>query len=376
MTEAMERPVQRESESGALEPVKPATSSRVEVRDRGFLALLTRLDCAIALSSDDARLILIGPGRDTISLSAVVLPRMRGLAAHGNLIAAGAADSVHVFHTHPGLAETVPDALDTFDAVYVPRATHFTGRCDLHDMAFVGGAIIAVNTRYSCICRVDGRHSFTPIWRPPFITAIRPEDRCHLNGMALLGNELRYVSMLGMSDEPGGWRESFVEGGGALMEAATGRVVAQGLSLPHSPRIIGGRLMCLESGRGHLVDIDVDSGESTILARLPGFTHGLSERGGVLFIGVSKLRARRPRKPIPLETEGIEPICGVIALDAHTFATLATLELSSGAEEIYDLQLLPGVRSPTIRSLEEAQRHHAIDLPGEAFWVSEVDLQS
>ena len=109
------------------------------------------------------------------------------------------------------------------------------------------------------------------------------------------------------------------------------------------------------------------------MARLPGFTHGLSELGGVLFIGVSKLRSRRPGRRLPLEEEEIDPICGVVALDAATFAIIGTLEITSGVEEVYDLQLLPGIRHPDIRSIEQARAHHAIDLPGEAFWASKPE---
>jgi uncharacterized protein (TIGR03032 family) len=361
--------------AAGLQPIRPETLATVTLQDRtgGFLSILSRLGCSLALSTDESRLLLVGPGTGTATMSSLVLPQLRGVAVQGDLLAVSAADNVHVFKTIGGLAPTMPDAPGVHDAVYLPRAVQFTGRCDLHDMAFVNGAIVAVNTRYSCICKIDGVHSFTPIWQPPFITALRPEDRCHLNGMAIFDNQLRYVTMLGLSDAPGGWRERFVEDGGLVMEAATGRVVASGLSLPHSPRIIGGRLLCLESGRGHLVQIDPDSGDKRILARLSGFTHGLCELGGVLFIGLSKLRSRRPDRPLPLEEDGIEPVCGVVALDAASFDVIGMIEISSGAEEVYDLQLLRGIRHPAIRNVAQAREHQAIELPGEAFWASEPE---
>ncbi len=173
----------------ALLPTPPATSSSVTLHDATgrFFAVLSQLGCSLALSTDDARLILIGAARRPGVDRRPVLPHMRGLAAQGDLIAVGSADGVHVYKATRSLAPVAPYAPDTFDAVYVPRAIQLTGRCDFHDMAFVNGAIVAVNTRYSCVCTVDGRHSFTPIWKPPFITQLRPEDRCHLNGMALLG---------------------------------------------------------------------------------------------------------------------------------------------------------------------------------------------
>src|SRR5947209_15759758 len=54
-----------------------------------------------------------------------------------------------------------------------------------------------VNTRFSCLCTIDRAHSFVPRWRPPYITALAPEDRCHLNGLGLVNGEVRYVTALG-----------------------------------------------------------------------------------------------------------------------------------------------------------------------------------
>ncbi len=38
---------------------------------------------------------------------------------------------------------------------------------------------------YNCLATPSERHSFTPIWKPPFISKIVKEDRCHLNGLAM-----------------------------------------------------------------------------------------------------------------------------------------------------------------------------------------------
>jgi hypothetical protein len=53
-----------------------------------------------------------------------------------------------------------------------------------------------VNTAFSCLCTLDGRHSFVPRWRPPFITSLAAEDRCHLNGMAMADGAPKYVTAL------------------------------------------------------------------------------------------------------------------------------------------------------------------------------------
>ena len=345
----------------------------VSLRDDGgrFRALIARLGCSLVLTADESRLLVFGAPGGRPSISVVGLPKVRGIAVDTDLIAVGTVDSMFVFKNTPGLAVSAPYAPRTYDAVYMPRAIYFTGRCDFHDMAFVEGNIMAVNTRYSCICTVDSRRSFTPVWKPPFISRLLPEDRCHLNGMAFDGKRLRYVTMLGRSDTPVGWRATYNPTGGLLMDAVSGAVLAGDLSLPHSPRLLGNQLYCLESGRGHLIQLDRKSGEKRFLARLPGFTHGLAEHRGVLFIGLSTLRYRRTETPLPLETDGVEPICGIAALDARTHEVLAIMQFATGLAEIYELQVLPNAARPDIRNVEQSRKHQAIEMPDLAFWSSD-----
>ena len=95
-----------------------------------------------------------------------------------------------------------------FDAVYVPRVGYTTGHLDVHDIAVeASGRVVFVNTMFGCLATLSDRASFTPLWRPPFVSAIAPEDRCHLNGLALRDGRVRYVTACGRTDVPEGWRE-------------------------------------------------------------------------------------------------------------------------------------------------------------------------
>jgi hypothetical protein len=49
-------------------------------------------------------------------------------------------------------------------------------------------------------CDVHSDYSFVPRWRPPFISALVAEDRCHLNGLAVVDGRARFVSALGETD--------------------------------------------------------------------------------------------------------------------------------------------------------------------------------
>lgn len=48
---------------------------------------------------------------------------------------------------------------------------------------------------------------FVPRWQPRFVTDLVAEDRCHLNGLAMVGGKPKYVTALGQTNEPRGWKE-------------------------------------------------------------------------------------------------------------------------------------------------------------------------
>ena len=66
------------------------------------------------------------------------------------------------------------------------RTAHYTGDIQAHECAWVGNEFWVVNTLFSCLSALHPYHSFAPRWMPPFISALIPEDRCHLNGLALV----------------------------------------------------------------------------------------------------------------------------------------------------------------------------------------------
>jgi uncharacterized protein (TIGR03032 family) len=113
---------------------------------------------------------------------------------------------------------------------------HVTGDIDIHEMAYgTDGELWLVNTRLSCLCTLAGAYSVVPRWRPPFVSAYDLTDRCHLNGMALREGQPAFVTALGATDRSEGWRANKAHGG-VLVEVAGGRIVAEGLFMPHSPR--------------------------------------------------------------------------------------------------------------------------------------------
>ena len=52
----------------------------------------------------------------------------------------------------------------------------------------------AVAWRMPCLISCgDSCRFFSPRWRPPFVSALAPEDRCHLNGLAMVDGVLLLV---------------------------------------------------------------------------------------------------------------------------------------------------------------------------------------
>jgi uncharacterized protein (TIGR03032 family) len=143
----------------------------------------------------------------------------------------------------------------------------------------------------------------------------------------------------------------------------SGAIVARGLSMPHSPRWHDGRLWLLESGTGGLVAIDRATGMKETVARLPGFTRGLSFAGPYAFIGLSKIRASSAMDGVPLAQRREELKCGVAVVDVRSGLTVALLEFQTAVEEIFDVQLLPGIRFPEVIGFQKGAIHHTFVVP-------------
>lgn len=261
---------------------------------------------------------------------------------------------------------------DGYDAVYVPTVGHTTGDLDIHDI-HVGadGRPIFVATLFNCIAAVSETHSFKPIWRPSFISALVPEDRCHLNGMAVdpVTREPAYVTMVSRSDVSDGWRDRRI-GGGILMDVRTNRVVAEGLSMPHSPRIhpdFPGRVWVLNAGTGFLGFVDVASGKFEEVAFCPGFVRGLSFAGRTALVGLSAARENRTFMGLPLDenlkSRDAEARCAVHVINLDTGTTDHWLRIEGVVRELYDVVALRGVARPQLLGFktDEIRRTLRID---------------
>jgi len=329
-----------------------------------FPALLRHLSASLLVSTYQAnKLLAIRAEGKGLSTLVRTFDRPMGLAADGRRLAVGTRTEVWLLRNAPDIAPRIEPA-GHHDACYLPRSCHVTGDIGIHEMAWAGEELWAVNTRFSCLCTLHPDYSFVPRWRPPFISALAAEDRCHLNGLALVAGGPKYATALGESDTAGGWRANKPQGG-CLLDVPTGNVVARSLSMPHSPRLHDGRLWLLESGTGQLVLVDPATGRRQRVAELPGFARGLALSGPYAFVGLSKIRATSAMDGVPLAERREQLKCGVAVVDLRRGQVIALLEFQTAVEEIFDVQLLPGLRFPEIMGFQKETLHHTFIIPPE-----------
>jgi uncharacterized protein (TIGR03032 family) len=273
----------------------PALAHR-EVRyeySRNLAPLLAHLGASLVVSTYQAgKLVVVGVDQQgALALSFHNFERAMGVAVRPDRLAVGTQSQVWFLRSAPDLAPRLAPA-GRHDACFLARSSHMTGDIHVHELTWAGEELWIVNTLFSCLCTLDERHSFVPRWRPPFITALAAEDRCHLNGMALEDGRARYVTALAETDTPQGWRPNKATSG-CLIDVPSGRTVARGFAMPHSPRVHQGQVWLLDSGMGRLVTVDPATGSVRAVAEQPGYARGLAFRGSHAFVGQSKIREKR-----------------------------------------------------------------------------------
>lgn len=327
--------------------------------------ILEQLGISLAVSTYQAgRVILVRSENGVINTHFRLFHKPMGITADAQRLTIGGANTVWYYRNMPAVAKKL-DPPGKHDACYLPRQIHVTGDIDIHEMAYAAdGTLWLVNTRFCALCTLDPDHSFNPQWRPPFVTALAPQDRCHLNGLAMVDGKPKYVTALGETDTQGGWRANKANGG-ILMDVETNEILLRGLSMPHSPRWYRDRLWVLESGEGALSWVDFPRRMTHMVAMLPGFTRGISFVGPLAFIGLSQVRESATFSGIPLVNRLKERTCGVWVVNIETGETLGFLRFEQGVQEIFAVQVLPA-RFPEMLEWSDPHLMNSYVLPDAA----------
>ena len=338
----------------ASEPVQEYRDIRCS-HSESLPALLAQLRLSVLISTyQTGHLVVVSARNGRLTLTFNQFDRAMGIAVKLGTVAVCTRKEVWFLRDAPDIAAKLPPPAQ-HDACFLARTSHFTDDIHAHEAAWIEGAgngggagrgeFWIVNTLFSCLSALHPLYSFAPRWRPPFISALRPEDRCHLNGLAVVNGQPRYVTALAETDTPSGWR-AVKNNGGCLIEVPSGRLLARGLCFPHSPRVEGNRVFFLHTGQGNLAMADSQTGQVTPVAAVPGVSRGLALHGGYAFVGLSKARSTLEGVPIVAEREKLR--CGLWVVDLRTGAIAAHLEFCTGVEEVFDVQVLPGIVSPFV----------------------------
>ncbi len=334
-------------------PTTPAEPPPLRsVHTTSFPAILAEFSASVLVTTYQAgKLVVLRNDGGVLNTHFRDFAKPMGLALAGSRLAIGTATEILEFHNVPEACIKL-DADDRLrrtrhDACFMPRRSHTTGDVAIHEMAWIDGEMWFVNTAFSCLATRSDANSFDPRWWPPFITELSPGDACHLNGLAVRDGRAAFVTALGRTAAAGGWREAKRDGG-VVLDVASGEIVAAGLAMPHSPRWHRGELWVLESGDGSIGRVDLRTGRYEAVARLPGFTRGMSLIGALAFVGLSQVRESAIFSGIPLVERLQERGCGVWAVNIDSGETAGFVRFEEAVQEVFAVEALAGMRYPDV----------------------------
>ena len=310
------------------------------------------------------RVFFVGTREGTrVSLFERFFNRAMGLAVHGDRLWLASLFQLWKFTNALQPGQTWGNG---YDKLYVPRVGYTTGDIDLHDIGVDrDDNVVFVNTLFGCLATISTDYSFQPLWKPPFLSRLAAEDRCHLNGLAMADGKPKYVTAVGRTDVADGWREHRASGG-VVVDVPSSEIVCTGLSMPHSPRVYNGQLYVLNSGQGEFGRVDVKTGKFEPIAFVPGYLRGLSFINNFAVVATSKPRdgtfsglALDER----LKNAGVEARCGISVIDLASGDAVHWLRFDSIIEEMYDVAVLEGAMRPAALGFRTDEIRRVLTMP-------------
>jgi uncharacterized protein (TIGR03032 family) len=321
--------------SEAAKPVVIETKPKQALRCRAqgnFAEWLAASGGSVAITTyTSGKLVLVTCRANRLRFRTLCFPRPMGLALSGRRLALAIQERILVFRR------------DATDGAFRPYQEFVTGKLDTHDVAFGRRGIYFVNTRYNCLARATECCRFVRSWQPPFIPDLVRHDRCHLNGIGLIGGRPALATAFCETSHAGGWREANRFTSGVLIDVRENQVIARGLCMPHSPRRHKREWWFCNSGHGTLEAFDSQTGRCEEVCALPGFTRGLCFVGGHALVGLSKIRPEHILDAPPVHGRHPQIRAGVALVDCNTGTQTGLLEFVHGGNEVYEVLFLPQI---------------------------------
>lgn len=356
--------------------------------------ILKALNISLAVTSyQSERVILVRSDGETIDTNLKAFPRPMGIYADEERITLGTLNSVIEFKRCDDILQSIKkgslDNTGNFtkkvlekdkekmeklkkqrdeelaevkkaDSLYLHRASLTTGMINIHDIAWGDEGLWVVNSTFSCLSTLSPNSSFVARWKPKFISQLVPEDRCHLNGMAMLNGKPKYVTTFNMEDSLDSWSNGRIDYG-TLIDIDTNEILIEGMIMPHSPKVYKEEIYLCESGLGLVWKYNPITKEKSLVIKLQGYTRGLYFYGGVMFVGTSQVRASEIKNPTPISKEYDETYAGVWMINLETNEEIAHIKFDGDIDQIYDIAIIPNSTNPELLNIDSSLTRHIFD---------------
>lgn len=287
-------------------------------------------------------------------------------------------DRVARFLRAPG-DQTSTGELLVYDATGVLSYHRLDAVADAHDALYDGDLLVVASSASNSILWLDACGVVIRRWSPDPLAG----DSWHVNGLALRDGVL-FFSAFGRFSRHREWASDKRLGAGILTSLDGDRTVAEGLTCPHSPRLLEEGWYVCESHAGRLLLLPRDGGPALRSVTLNGWTRGIGVMDGYVFVGESggrgELGGSRRAAVAVLDRRSLDVVDRIAlpcaeAFDIAVVPTALARGLVTGAatnsHRVVE-QLLGSGGQSSIRftgnplPLEEAALDVSADLPGVA----------
>ncbi len=332
---------------------------------RQFVAWMAEQGISLGFSTyQSGKVILLGHNtKQELSVFERSFHRPMGLWSDGQTLLLSSLYQIHRFQNSLQAGE---DA-DGYDRLFVPQLSYISGDIDVHDLALMPDSRqpVFINTLFSCLATSSDEYSFKPVWQPKFISDLQPEDRCHLNGLAMRDGKPSFVTAVSDSNVTDGWR-GHRDDGGIVIDVESNEIIARGLSMPHSPRWYQDKLWLANSGTGEFGSIDLDSGQFNPLVFCPGYIRGVAFHKNFAILGLSRPRDNKTFQGLALDArltkEKLEARSGLYVVDLKTGGIPHWMHAEGFITELYDVVVLPGVKRPSMIGFQNDQIRRVLSM--------------
>jgi hypothetical protein len=249
--------------------------------------------------------------------SEINIDNARGLAVNNTNVAVASHNNIQIFNRFTGKVAAILNVSSE----------------DSHEIGLtLDNSVVACASYLSALTKHSVGHDEI-IWTVPGVTNETNDARSWINGVILVDDIPKYVTVLGISDVPQGWRDEARNSRGALINTVTNEIVLHDLFFPHSPTLIGDDIWFANSGHAELCKWQPGEAKHTVVTTLPGWTRGITQLGDYVLVGISQGRLTA----FPELTTDLMAQPGIAVVEVST-GNMVEFE-SLDVQEVFDIKI-------------------------------------